>query len=285
MQKVFEELTTAFRRAGGEISYAAFERIVRKHATLFEDTETIFMLLQASGYPIEEAAAGFRLRTMFTPWRQERYCIVDIETNGSKPGRSQVIEIGAVMLEEDKIVDRFETYVACAYLPEHIIKLTGIEPVDLADAPSRKEALTALRHFLGDAVFTAHNAGFDHSFLNASFQRFGLGPIGNPVLCTIDLARRTFESERYGLAYLNESLGLGMQAHHRAYNDALAASKVLEKSFETVPAEVVTTDELLQFAKSSRKERSEKKRKKSKAKQKKDEAPRRAHSSKSSVER
>ncbi len=255
MQKVFEELTRAFRRAGGEISYEAFDRIVRKHATLFEDSETIFLLLQASGYPIEEALTGYRLKTMFTPWQEQEYCIVDIETNGSKPGRSQVIEIGAVKMREGEIVDRMETYVACAYLPEHIVKLTGIEPRDLADAPTRREALTTLREFMEDAVFTAHNANFDYNFLNASFQRFGLGPIGNPVLCTIDLARRTFESDRYGLAYLNETLDLGMQAHHRAYNDALATSKVLLKSFENIPEYVKTTDDLIQFSKSSKKER------------------------------
>jgi DNA polymerase-3 subunit epsilon len=269
VQKVFEELTQAFRRGGGEISYEAYDRIVHRHATLFEDSETIYYLLQASGYPIEESLRGFRLKTMFTPWQKQEYCIVDIETNGSKPGRSQVIEIGAVMLKEGEIVDRLETFVACAYLPEHIIKLTGIEPKDLAEAPSRKEALTLLRNFMGDAVFTAHNAGFDYSFLNASFQRFGLGPIGNPVLCTIDLARRTFESERYGLAYLNESLDLGMQAHHRAYNDALATSKVLLKSFENIPEYVKTTDELIRFSKSSKKERSGKEKKEGKKKHEK----------------
>ena len=263
MQKLFEELTAAFRRAGGEISYEAYDRIVRKHATLFEDSDTIYLLLQASGYPIEESLTGYRLKTCFTPWREQEYCIVDIETNGSKPGRSQVIEIGAVMLRSGEIVERFETFVACAYLPVHITKLTGIEPSDLADAPSRKEALTALREFMGDAVFVAHNAGFDHTFLNASFQRFGLGPIGNPVLCTIDLARRTFKSERYGLAYLNDFLHLEMPAHHRAYNDAVAASKVLRKSFENVPDAVRTTDELLQFSKSSRKERKKEKKRRS----------------------
>ena len=256
MQKVFDELTHAFRRAGGEISYEAFDRIVRKHATLFEDSETIFLMLQASGYPIEESLTGYRLKTFFTPWEKQEYCIVDIETNGSKPGRSQVIEIGAVKLKEGKIVDRLETFVACAYLPEHIIKLTGIEPTDLSEAPTRKEALTRLRHFMDDAVFTAHNANFDYNFLNASFQRFGLGQIGNPVLCTIDLAKRTFESERYGLAYLNEKLDLGMQAHHRAYNDALATSKILLKSFENLPESVRTTDELIRFSKSSKRERS-----------------------------
>jgi DNA polymerase-3 subunit epsilon len=78
------------------------------------------------------------------------------------------------------------------------------------------------------------------------------------VLCTIDLARRTFKSERYGLAYLNDFLGLEMPAHHRAYNDALAASKVLLKSFENIPKDVVTTDDLLQFATSGRRVRKRK---------------------------
>jgi DNA polymerase-3 subunit epsilon len=92
------------------------------------------------------------------------------------------------MLQNGEVIDRFEPFVECAFLPEYITKITGIEPTDLIGAPTRKEALTRLRHFMGDAVFVAHNANFDHSFLNASFDRFGLGHIGNLTLCTIDLA-------------------------------------------------------------------------------------------------
>jgi DNA polymerase-3 subunit epsilon len=162
-----------------------------------------------------------------------------------------VIEIGAVMVENGEVVGRLESFVECAYLPEHITKITGIEPEDLIGAPSRKEALTQLREFMEDAVFVAHNANFDHSFLTASFDRFGLGTIGNPKLCTIDLAKRTFKSERYGLAYLNDFLGIDNHTHHRAYSDAISATKVMFKSFETVPAYVQTTDDLLRFSTSS----------------------------------
>ena len=259
MQNLFDKLTATFRKRRGELDYETFDRICSQYAPIPEDSESMFIYLQSCGYPIEEWAGGYRLRTMFTPYTDERYCIIDIETNGSKPGRSQVIEIGAVMLQQGRITDRFETFVACAYLPKHISDITGIEPIDLKDAPTRKEALAQLRKFLSDAVFVAHNANFDYSFLDSSFNRFGLGHIGNPVLCTIDLARRTFESEKYGLAYLNEKLHLGMEAHHRAYNDALAASKVLMKSFETIPDYVKTTDELMQFAKSGRRERKKRK--------------------------
>ena len=256
MQKVFDELTTAFRKHDGLLSEEQYKHIAIKYTTLLEDSDTIFILLQASGYPIEQEEDGkYRLETYFTPYKKQRYCVLDIETNGSKPGTSQVIEIGAVMLQNGEVIDRFETFVECAYLPEYITKITGIEPTDLIGAPTRRAALTKLRHFMGDAVFVAHNANFDYTFLTASFNRFGLGDIGNPKLCTIDLAKRTFESERYGLAYLIDFLEIETATHHRAYSDAVCAAKVMEKSLETLPEYVKSTDDLLRFSISSKKER------------------------------
>ena len=256
MQKVFNELTTAFRKHDGVLNKEQYTHIVTKYTTLLEDSDTIFILLQASGYPISQIDdETYRLETCFTSHEAQRYCVIDIETNGAKPGTSQVIEIGAIMIQNGQVIDRLETFVECAFLPEYISKITGIEPTDLIGAPSRKEALTQLRHFMEDAVFVAHNADFDYSFLDASFERFGLGNIGNPKLCTIELARRTFESERYGLAYLIETLGIEMATHHRAFSDAICAAKVMEKSLETLPEYVDTADALLQFSKSSKKER------------------------------
>ncbi len=256
MQKVFDELTTAFRKNRGILHEAQYRDIVIKHTTLLEDSDTIFILLQASGYPIELTKDGvYRLQTYFTPYQEQKYCVIDIETNGSKPGTSQVIEIGAIMVQNGEIIDRYETFVECAFLPEYITKITGIEPEDLKGAPTRKEALTGLRHFMQDAVFVAHNANFDYSFLNASFSRFGLGNIGNPKLCTIELAKRTFESERYGLAYLIDCLKIETATHHRAFSDAVCANKVMEKSLKTIPLYVKSTDNLIRFSTSSKKER------------------------------
>jgi len=260
MQKVFDELTTAFRKHDGLLSEEQYKHIAIRYTTLLEDSDTIFILLQASGYPIEQEEDGrYRLETYFTPYKEQRYCVIDIETNGSKPGTSQVIEIGAVMLQDGEVIDRFETFVECAYLPEYITKITGIELTDLIDAPTRREALIKLRHFMGDAIFVAHNANFDYTFLTASFNRFGLGDIGNPKLCTIDLAKRTFESERYGLAYLIDFLEIETATHHRAFSDAVCAARVMEKSLETLPEYVKSTDDLLRFSISSKKERRVKK--------------------------
>ncbi|SFV63484.1 DNA polymerase III epsilon subunit [hydrothermal vent metagenome] len=256
MQKVFEALTEAFRVYEGVLNAKQYISIIDEHSSFLEDSDMILILLQASGYPIiQEDEDKYILETYFTCHRQQRYCVIDIETNGSKPNTSQVIEIGALMWQNGKILASYETFVECVFLPDYISKITGITHADLVDAPSRKEALIGLRHFMGDAIFVAHNVKFDYGFLNASFERFGLGNIGNPKLCTIELAQRTFESERYGLAYLIEFLEIETATHHRAYSDALCASKVMEKSLETIPTYVSTADELLRFAVSSRKER------------------------------
>ena len=255
MQKIFDQLTNSFRRNGGVITQELYEQIVVDQDSIFEDSQTILILLQASGYPISECEGGYRLDTYFTPYREQKFCIIDIETNGSKPNNSQVIEIGAVMVQDGEIIDKLETFVSCTFIPSYISRITGIEQSDLVDAPSRCEALTMLREFMDDAIFVAHNVSFDYTFLTASFNRFGLGDIGNQQLCTINLAKRTFESPKYGLAYLNESLGIEGINHHRAYSDALSAFFVMQKSLEGLPEYVKSADELLKFSTSSKRER------------------------------
>ncbi len=255
MQKVYDELTAAFRRNEGYLSAPSYRRIVKKHTTLFEDTDTLFFLLQAAGYPIVEDGENYRLESFFKPYAEQKYCVIDIETNGSKPEAAQVIEVGAVMVQNGEVIDRFESFVECAFLPEYITKITGIVPKDLENAPSRLDVLTKLRVFLDDAVFVAHNANFDYGFLDHSFERFGLGSIGNQKLCSIDLARRTIKCERYGLAYLSDTLDLGDHVPHRAFSDAMATANLLALTFKNLPSYVKTTDELLRFSISSRKER------------------------------
>jgi len=255
MQKVYEELTLAFRRNEGYLSAPAFERIVKKHTTILEEADTLFVLLQSSGFPIRKENEKYLLDSFFTPYNEQKYCVIDIETNGSKPETAQIIEVGAVMFQNGNIIDRFESFVECTFLPDYISKITGITLEDLSGKSTQLTVLQELRIFMEDAVFVAHNANFDYGFLNYSFDRFGLGTIGNQKLCSIELSRRTIESERYGLAYLSESLELGEHNHHRAFSDALATTKLLELTFENLPDYVNTTDELLRFSNSSRKER------------------------------
>lgn len=225
------------------------ELIQKSRDSLFETVDTLMELVIASGVPIEIEGDEVVLKTAFMPWREETFCIVDVETNGSKPSRSQIIEIGALKWRNGEVVDRFESFAECSYLPYQISEITGINPEDLEGAPPLQKLLPQFKEFLGDAVFVAHNATFDYNFVSSSFERFGLGVLGNRRLCTIDLARRTIEAERYGLGHLNIALDINTLVHHRAYADAVTAAKVLEIGLRNLPESVVTVEELIDFTK------------------------------------
>ena len=257
MQKVYEELTRAFRENRGEISSTLYNKIVSN--SLLEDEDTSFLLLQSSGYPIDRYNSKYILKTYKTPYQKQKFCVIDIETNGSKPEDAQVIEVGAIMVENGKIIDKFDSLVYSDFIPEYISKITGISEDTLIDAPQEGIVLNQLRIFMQDSIFVAHNANFDYGFLNYSFKKYGLGDIGNQKLCSIDLAKRTIESEKYGLAFLNESLELGIDIHHRAYSDALTTVKLLNILLKNLPKYVKSSDELVQFSISSRKDRANKK--------------------------
>jgi DNA polymerase-3 subunit epsilon len=73
---------------------------------------------------------------------------------------------------------------------------------------------------LAGAVFVAHNARFDYSFLRAEFRRTGRRFTAK-VLCTVKLSRRLFpEHRRHNLDAVMERHGLHCSARHRALGDA-----------------------------------------------------------------
>jgi len=224
--------------------YGCLHRI-RKNFDLDLDLET----LQFYGLPVDEDENSVYLKTRRNPYRDETYCIVDIETNGNNPVKNQIIELGAIKYRNGEIVDRFESYVYADYIPQAIVRLTNIEQSDLADAPSLKKVLYDFKLFLGDSVFVAHNVKFDYHFISTSMKTVGLEELLNRKLCTVDLARKTIKAEKHGLAHLREVLEIECGEHHRAYADAISAAKVLDACFENLPEEVVTTEDLIAYSK------------------------------------
>jgi len=139
--------------------------------------------------------------------------------------------------------------VYCDYVPEYIERITNISKEDLKDAPTLKVVLSEFKNFLSDSVFVAHNVRFDYNFIADSFKKFALPELLNRRLCTIDLAKRTIESEKYGLSFLKEKLSIDIENHHRAYADALSALKIFEISLQNISEDVKSVEDLISFSK------------------------------------
>lgn len=220
--------------------------------TLLGD-ESEIELLKAQGMNLELSQNRYRFTTSYTSVDDSIFCIVDVETNGSKPSRDQVIEIGAVKIQNGHIIDTYESLVYCTEISDQIQEITGITVDQTKQAPPLAKVMREFRIFLGDAVFVGHDAKFDYGFISAMMERVGLQKLLNRSLCTIDLAERTIESERYGLAYLNEQLELYKEAtHHRALSDAMTTTKLLKRTLKLIPNTIHTTEELITFSKSGK---------------------------------
>lgn len=97
---------------------------------------------------------------------EDEVVIVDTETTGFNPSSCSLIEIAAVRLRGNDIVEQYQTYVdPGSPIPESITELTGIQDSDVEGAPSPSEAVAALAAFAGDCNLVAHNATFDQSFV------------------------------------------------------------------------------------------------------------------------
>ncbi|MBE3606306.1 3'-5' exonuclease [Campylobacter sp. RM13119] len=189
------------------------------------------------------------LLTRFRDISEQEICVVDIETSGGI-NTGQIIEIGAVKIKNSVEIGRFESFVSAPFVPENITELTGISTDDLVGAPSLSYVLEKFKLFLGTSLFVAHNVNFDYGFISQSLDQIGLGMLLNRKLCTIDLARRTIASEKYGLGSLKELLGIN-NLHHRALNDAIAAAEILKISLSRLPFSVQTTEDLIKFSKTA----------------------------------
>ena len=157
----------------------------------------------------------------------------DIETTGLNKKHEVIIEIGAVILKNGEITDRFNTFAAPGrILSQEIILLTGITDEMLVGAPSQEEALRAFLEFAGDRPLAAHNAEFDMGFIAAGCRKYGL-PFHNPSVDSLILAQNLLpDLGKYKLDIVAEHLHLPAFNHHRASDDAATVAYMLPPFFK-----------------------------------------------------
>lgn len=103
--------------------------------------DTSLEVWKAQGLNIIKNKGYFYFDTKFIPVDEAEFCIVDIETNGSKVEKHQIIEIAAIKVKNGKIIDSFESLVKCNEINEHIVQITGISVKDTQHAPPLKDVL------------------------------------------------------------------------------------------------------------------------------------------------
>ena len=181
----------------------------------------------------------------------DTFVVFDIETTGLSKETESITEIGAVKVVDGKIIDHFSTFVNPERpIPTEITKLTGITNEMVADAPVITEILPKFLEFCQDAVLVAHNANFDTGFIRLNAERKCGIEVKNTVLDTLELSRALLpELKKHKLDIICEQLGVSLEGHHRAVNDAEATAEVFLKFIDMlVEKEIYKVDDINVFS-------------------------------------
>ena len=160
---------------------------------------------------------------MQLPNPNQTLVILDFETSGMSPNQGdRAIEIGAVRLNNGRIVDRFQSLMNPGFPINRFIQdFTGISNAMLCKAPDNATVMAQFAAFIGDCPLVAHNAAFDRRFLAAELQLIDCCQPLN-FACSMLAARRIYpEAPNHKLATLVAYKQLPNAGQfHRALADA-----------------------------------------------------------------
>jgi DNA polymerase III epsilon subunit family exonuclease len=168
----------------------------------------------------------------------------DTETTGLSPRSNRIVEIGAVRFRNGTVLESRSWLINPGIpIPDAASAIHGITDEMVADRPSFSAVFPQFVRFAGEAVWMAHNAGFDVRFLSAELLRTGTAAPGNTVVDTLKLSRTWFpDAGSYRLGRLLEHLGLAHGGLHRALADAHAAASIVSAGAARMPPDATVGD-------------------------------------------
>ena len=161
---------------------------------------------------------------------EDSFVVFDLETTGLSNIKDKIIEIGAVKVQNGKIVEHYSTFVNPGIpIPYEITKLTSINDAMVIDAPPIEKVLPEFLEFIGDSVLVAHNAGFDVGFIkqNCRYQEIEREFLSIDTIAMAQILLPTLS--RYRLNIVAKALNVPLENHHRAVDDAGCTAEIFIK--------------------------------------------------------
>lgn len=161
----------------------------------------------------------------------DNFTIIDLETTGLDPTFDEIIEIGAIKIQNGIILNTFNSFVKPdEEIDEFITELTGITNEMLIDAPSISEILPDFINYVGDDIVVGHNVNFDINFVYDVYLKLYDKYFSNPFVDTLRLSRNLLpELKHHRLKDLIEYFEISIERQHRSFDDCKATLECYNK--------------------------------------------------------
>ena len=149
------------------------------------------------------------------------YVLVDIETTGLSPIKDEIIEIGAIKVKNNKIVDTYNELINInRKLPSFITNLTGITDEMIQTGRMPTLVLKEFIEFTQNNIIIGHNVNFDLGFLINKCKKYLNYNLSNDYIDTMYMARKLVpNSMNYKLGTLARLFNVSYEGAHRGLID------------------------------------------------------------------
>ncbi len=165
----------------------------------------------------------------------DSYCVVDLETTGVYVSSAQIIEIAAIRVRSNEVVEIFNTLVnpQCC-IPADATAVNNISDEMVKEKPILDEVLDSFISFLGSDVIVGHNnAGFDMNLIYDSLMKLRGKTFGNNYIDILYAARKCLPVlSNHKLETISKYYNLDTRDEHRALKDCLLTKSCYEKLYE-----------------------------------------------------
>ena len=162
------------------------------------------------------------------------YCVIDLETTGVFISSAKIIEISALRVRGEQVVDEFSTLInPQCHIPAAATAVNNITDEMVKDSPVLDTVIEDLLDFLGeDVVLGYNNAGFDMNLIYDRLMDLRSVPFKNDYIDLLHCVRRCLsELDNYKLETVSKYYQLDTQGEHRALKDCYLTKDCYENLY------------------------------------------------------
>lgn len=149
------------------------------------------------------------------------YTVIDIETTGLSPDKNNIIELSAIKIRNNKIIDTFTELInPNERINSYITNLTGITNSMVENADTLEHILPKYVNFIANDIVLGHNVKFDIRFISKNLEKLFNNRFKNESMDTMKLSRRyCTDITSHKLSNLANYFNIDSKGHHRGLKD------------------------------------------------------------------
>ena len=159
------------------------------------------------------------------------YVVLDLETTGLSPNKNEIIEIAAIKVKNDKVLEVYNKLIKPDNgISEFITSITDISKEMIENAPNIKDVIKEFNDFINDEIIIGYNICFDLNFISdKSIKHLGKD-INNKYIDVMKLVKTVFpQIKHYKQTDIADLFNIDTDSAHRALKDCEMCKKIYDK--------------------------------------------------------